>query len=96
MNLYFLPKSFRLKCNSDGYLQIRIRRNEFITFIEDFETSTFYASFHDDSYISDDVFMQLDRLNNKKCLKRFCCMDDDDVVLSKQQLRFTQYIMNGI
>lgn len=97
MNLYFLPKSFRLKCNSDGYLQIRIRRNEFITFIEDFETSTFYVSFHDDSYIINNVFIQLDRPNNKNnVIDFFGCLNDNDVVSSKQQLRFTQYITYGI
>lgn len=96
MNLSFLPKSFRLKYNIDGYLQIRISKDKFIAFIEDFETSTFFVSFHDNLYISDDVFIKLDRPNNISCVKRFCCFNNDDAVLSKQQLRFTQYIMYGI
>lgn len=95
MNLCFLPKSFRLEYNGDGYLQITINKKEHIIFIEDFETSTFFVSFCD-QYISDDVFIRLDRPNNRSCVRRFRCFSNDDDVISKQQLRFTQYIMNGI
>lgn len=97
MNLYFLPKSFRLSVPKYDCIQIIINKKEYITFIEDTETSTFMVNYHDDSYIINNVFIQLDRPNNKNNVSVFFgCLNDNDVVSSKQQLRFTQYITYGI
>ena len=97
MFLDFLPKSFRLQLDSDNNFQIILNRNEYITFIEDIETSTFYVNYYDDSYITNNAFIQLDRPNNKNNVKKFFgCLNESAVVSAKQQLRFTQYITYGI
>ena len=97
MHLFFLPKYFHLSVPKDDCIQIIINKKEYITFIEDTETSTFMVTYHDNSYIINNVFIQLDRPNNKNnVIDFFGCLNDSDVVSSKQQLRFTQYITYGI
>ena len=97
MVLYFLPKRFHLQLDIDDCPQIIINKNEYITFIEDTKTSTFYVVHHDDAYITNNVFIQLDRPNNKNnVIDYFGCLNDNDILSSKQQLRFAQYVINGI